>query len=156
MTSAPTTLPIVQRTVSDEWIDYNGHLNEAYYVLLFSNAMDTVMTDVGLGPEYRESSHCSLFTLESHVRYLDQILPRSSVEIHNYIIAVDTKKVVSWHEMYVDGTLRATSEVLGLHVDVTAGKAIPFPEQVRTTLTAHLSPAPEHSGRAVTLTRQNR
>jgi acyl-CoA thioester hydrolase len=150
--SAP--LPPLYRTIRDEWIDYNGHLNEAYYVLLFSEAVDAIMNEVGMDVDYRHRTGCSLFTVESHVRYLDQILPKSEVQIDNYVIAVDSKKIVTWHEIRVDGTLRATEEALGLHVDVGASKSTAFPEDIRRRLSQHLTAAPSASGRSITLTGQ--
>ena len=61
--------------VRDEWIDYNGHLSEPYYVLVLGHATDAVMDTVGLGPAYRASTGASLFTVEAHIRYLDQVRP---------------------------------------------------------------------------------
>ena len=71
------TEPVVwTEPVLDEWIDYNGHLSEPYYVLVFGHATDAVMDHVGLGPEYRARESASLFTVEAHVRYLDQVSGR--------------------------------------------------------------------------------
>ncbi len=63
------TQPVVWREpVQDAWIDYNGHLSEAYYVLVLGHATDAVMDAVGLGPEYRTANDASLYTVEAHVQ----------------------------------------------------------------------------------------
>src|SRR4051795_2901865 len=77
--------------VLDEWIDYNGHLSEAYYVLVLGHATDEVMDAVGLGPAYRESTGASLYTVEAHVRYLDQVGPGALLEARSWVIGATGK-----------------------------------------------------------------
>ncbi|NEE34610.1 thioesterase, partial [Streptomyces sp. SID7982] len=57
-----TSLPLFHRTVRPEWIDYNGHMSEAFYVLVFGYATDAMMIETGLHAGYRESTGCSLYT----------------------------------------------------------------------------------------------
>lgn len=154
MRATPSALASVVRQVRDEWIDYNGHLNEAYYISFISDATDELLIEIGMGPDYRSASKCSLFTAESHIRYLGQILPESTVEIRNYIISVDVRKIVSWHEIWSNGELAATAEQVGVHVDSTTGRACPFPLPIRSTLVRHLISAPEAAGRSISLTGQ--
>ena len=77
--------------VLDEWIDYNGHLSEPYYVLVLGHATDAVMDTVGLGPAYRETSGASLYTVEAHVRYLDQVGPGEQLEVRSWVIGATGK-----------------------------------------------------------------
>ncbi len=80
--TSPSGEPVVWREpVLDEWIDYNGHLSEPYYVLVLGHATDAVMDAVGLGPEYRAAHAASLFTVEAHVRYLDQVAAGVDLEV---------------------------------------------------------------------------
>ena len=124
-----TAEPVVWREpVQDGWIDYNGHLSEPYYVLVFGHATDAVMEMVGLGPAYREANDASLYTVEAHVRYLDEVSAGSDLEVR------------SW----VDGRLRATEEVLGVHV---AGRSsAPFPDGVAARARAARVEPPEEAG----------
>ena len=123
------TDPIVWREpVLDEWIDYNGHLSEPYYVLVFGHATDAVMDAVGIGPAYREANDASLYTVEAHVRYLDEVSAGNDLEVRSSVIGVTAKLVWIWHELWVDGRLRATEEVLGVHV-MGHGSA-PFPDDI--------------------------
>ncbi|MFE4722958.1 thioesterase family protein, partial [Streptomyces sp. NPDC056728] len=68
-----TPLPLLHSTVRAEWIDYNGHMSEAFYVLVFGHATDALMIETGLHSGYRESTGCSLYTVESHLRYLRDV-----------------------------------------------------------------------------------
>jgi len=137
--------------VDPAWIDYNGHLSEPYYVLVFGHATDAVMEHVGLGTDYRAASSASLFTVEAHVRYLDQVSLGGTLEVRSSPIGATRKLLWIWHEMFVDGTLRATEEVLGVHVDTSTGRSTPLPDEVRGRVDAALVPPPPEAGRAIAL-----
>ncbi len=149
--------PVVWREpVLDEWIDYNGHLSEPYYVLVLGHATDAVMEYVGLGPEHRAATDTSLFTVEAHVRYLDQVSSGVDLEVRSSVIGVSPKLLWIWHELYAEGTLRATEEILGVHVDTVSGRSLPFPQEVAERIQASLVPAPGDAGRAIGLGRKAR
>ena len=138
-----------QEPVQPEWIDYNGHLSEAYYVLVFGHATDAVMAAVGLGEEYREASGASLFTVEAHVRYLDQVAGSDALDVRSHVIGVGAKTLHVWHELWVDGRLRATEEVLGVHVDLASGRARALPAEVATAAERLRVEPPSDAGRSV-------
>lgn len=135
--------------VRPEWIDYNGHLSEPYYVLVFGHASDAVMAAIGMTPEYLVETRTSLFTLEAHVRYLDQIPPGARLSVQSAVIGVTGKLLWVWHEMWSEDRLRATEEVLMVHVDTAAGRASPFPDDVRARAEALRVPPPEHASRRI-------
>ena len=135
--------------VRPEWIDYNGHLSEAYYVLVFGHATDAAMVALGMTPEYLVATSTSLFTLEAHVRYLDQIPPDAHLSVRTSVIGVTGKLMWLWHEMWSEDRLRATEEVLMIHVDTAAGRASPFPDDLRARADARRVPAPEHASRRI-------
>jgi acyl-CoA thioester hydrolase len=132
--------------VQDAWIDYNGHLSEPYYVLVFGHATDAVMDTIGLGPAYRSTNDASLYTVEAHIRYLDEVPAGSDLQVHSTIIGATTKLLWIWHELHVEGRLRATEEVLGVHV---AGRSsAPFPDHIATRARAAcVQPPADASGR---------
>ena len=101
--SDPSPLCTWTEPVLDEWIDYNGHLSEPYYVLVLGHATDEVMDTVGLGPAYRESTGASLYTVEAHVRYLDQVGPGEQLEARSWVIGATGKLLWIWHELWVGG-----------------------------------------------------
>ncbi len=148
-----TPPPVIWREpVQDAWIDYNGHLSEPYYVLVFGHATDAVMDEVGLGPAYRDANDASLYTVEAHVRYLDEVSAGSELEVRSSVIGATHKLLWMWHELWVDGRLRATEEVLGVHV--AGGSSAPFPDAVAARARARcVDPPAEASGRIRPLTK---
>jgi acyl-CoA thioester hydrolase len=122
------TLSVWREPVQDAWVDYNGHLSEAYYVLVLGHATDAVMDRVGLGPDYRSAHDASMYTVEAHVRYLHEVPAGSDLEVRSSIIGVTDKLMWIWHELWVSGRLCATEEVLGVHV--RGGSSAPFPTDV--------------------------
>ena len=142
--------PVVWREpVQDAWIDYNGHLSEAYYVLVLGHATDAVMDAVGLGPDYRAAEDASLYTVEAHVRYLAEVAAGSELEVRSSVIGVTAKLLWIWHELWAGGRLRATEEVLGVHV--RGGASAPFPAEVAARARAVRVPPPAHAGRRIQL-----
>ena len=134
--------------VRPEWIDYNGHLSEAYYVLVFGHATDAVIFGLGIDPAVTGTS---LYTVEAHVRYLDQVPPGSRLEVRTSVIGVTAKLLWLWHEMWSDGQLRATEEVLAVHVDAGAGRSSPFPDELRRRVEAMRVPVPDQASRRIAL-----
>ncbi|MDA2814352.1 thioesterase family protein [Nocardiopsis sp. RSe5-2] len=139
---------LVQR-VRPEWIDYNGHLSEAYYVLVFGFATDALMDRAGMDAGYRERSGCSLYTVEAHVRYLREVPPEADLEVWTRVVSAGAKKVRVCHEMWLDGVLRATEEVMALHVDQVNGGTVPFPDEVLARLADAVEEAPDYAGRSI-------
>lgn len=135
--------------VREEWIDYNGHLSEAYYVLVFGFATDTAMEALGLGEDYRAATGCSLYTVEAHVRYVQEVNRDAQLEVRTLVAGSAQKKLHLAHEMRVDGEVVATEEILGIHVDQTSGRATVLPEATRASAVEHTVPAPAWVGRAV-------
>jgi acyl-CoA thioester hydrolase len=115
-------------------------------VLVFGHATDAVIFGLGIDPAVTGTS---LYTVEAHVRYLDQVPPRSRLEVRTSVIGMTAKLLWLWHEMWSDGRLRATEEVLAVHVDARAGRSSPFPEELRQRVEAMCVPVPEHASRRI-------
>ena len=143
-------MTIVHREpVLDEWIDYNGHLSEPYYVLVLGHATDAVMDAIGIDEQFRADNDASLFTVEAHVRYLDQVGPGTDLETRSEVIGATGKLLWIWHELYAEGRLRATEEILGVYVDTASGRSAPFPDEVAARIRALQVDPPEHAGRSI-------
>src|SRR4051794_29776995 len=111
------------------------------------------MDAVGLGPSYREANDASLYTVEAHVRYLDEVSAGSDLEVRSSVIGSTAKLLWIWHELWVDGRLRATEEVLGVHV--VGGSSAPFPDDIAVRAkVACVDPPDEAGGRIRPLPRQ--
>ncbi|WP_241266905.1 thioesterase family protein [Streptomyces scabichelini] len=155
----PMGLALFHETVRPEWIDYNGHLSEAFYVLIFGHATDAMMEATGLDAAYRAHSGCSLYTVESHIRYLRDVPEGAHLAVRTRLLGTAAKKAHVAHEMYVtdapgadpapDSTPVATTELLALHVDQEAGRAVPFPDGIRDRLAGLVEAAPGWAGRSV-------
>jgi acyl-CoA thioesterase FadM len=135
--------------VRDEWIDYNGHLSEAYYVLVFGHATDAAMGVLGMTPQYLMDTGTSLFTLEAHVRYLDQVPPGARLEVRSSVVGVTGKLLWLWHEMRSEDRPSASEEVLMVHVDTALGRSSPFPDALRARAEVLRVPPPEHASRRI-------
>jgi acyl-CoA thioester hydrolase len=142
--------------VDPAWIDYNGHLNMAYYNVLFDRAVDEVYELLGCGVAYVEQSRHSCYTAEVHVRYLRELHAGDPVRVTFQLLDFDAKRLHYFEELRhaEEGWLSATSENLALHVDMTAGKTAPFSKSVTAQLArmkavhAGLAP-PEAAGRRI-------
>lgn len=130
-----------------EWIDYNGHLSEPFYVMVFGFATTNLMEVVGIDERYRTETGASLYTVEAHVRYLREVEAGAELLVTTSVISVGRKKLRFCHDMYTGDTLVATEELLALHVH--SGGAAPFPDAIGARLQRHLAAAPEYAGRAI-------
>jgi acyl-CoA thioester hydrolase len=118
--------------VEDQWIDYNGHFNMAYYNVLFDRAADEMFAVLGLGPAYVKERNCSFFTLEAHLTYKRELRAGDIVVISNRILACDAKRVHYVQSMChkSEDWLSCVSEVIVAHVDLAAKKTSHFPSDV--------------------------
>jgi acyl-CoA thioester hydrolase len=147
--------------VDPAWIDYNGHLNMAYYNVLFDRAVDEVYELLGCGVAYVEQSRHSCYTAEVHLRYLRELHAGDPVRVTFQLLDFDAKRLHYFEELRhaEEGWLSATSENLALHVDMTAGKTAPFSKSVAAQLArmkavhAGLAP-PEAAGRRIEMRRK--
>ncbi len=86
-------------TVAPEWIDYNGHMNVAYYVLAFDRATDRLFDYLGIGEAYRRATRHSIFALEAHVTYERELREGDEFEIATQLIDADRKRLHLFHAM---------------------------------------------------------
>jgi acyl-CoA thioester hydrolase len=114
--------------IHPDWVDYNGHLRDAFYLLIFSYATDALMDTLGLDSENREASGHSLFTLELHLNYLHEVTLGAEVEVHTQLIAHDAKRLHLYHSLHRvgDGQELAGNEQMLLHVDLAGPHSAPF------------------------------
>ena len=142
--------------VSPEWIDYNGHMNVAYYVLAFDHATDAFMDYLGMGQDYRENQQCSVFVVESHVNYQRELMAGDPMRISTQLLGFDSKRIHYFHCLYhaKRGFLSATTELMVIHVDLNERHSAVMPRPVLDRLgalmTQHLQlTRPPQSGRVI-------
>lgn len=143
--------------VRPEWIDYNGHMNVAYYVLVFDHATDAALDHLGIGEVYRKATKSSVFVGEMHVTYEREVRAGEPIRVASRILAFDNKRLIVFHEMRNNQEdLVATNEVLCLHVDLASRRTAPLPARVAERIEriavrhARLS-RPSRTGRAIGL-----
>ena len=138
--------------LQDNWLDAYGHLNEAYYLVLFSNTTWKLQDHFGIGVEYFEETGCALFTLENHLRYLAEVRSPALIKIETMILGCDAKRIWFAHLMIVDGILCATAEFMGLHYSTRETCARAMPKAVQEALNkATVIKPPSWVGRKVSL-----
>ena len=144
--------------VEPGWIDYNGHLNMAFYNLLMDRAVDEAFELVGLGQDYVTERKASYFTAEAHVRYVRELMVHAPVRTSIQLIDFDDKRIHFFCELHHagEGWLSATSEQLALHVDLGARRVTPWPDDILRRLAAmkaaHAAlPLPDCLGRKIGL-----
>lgn len=145
-----TSFRLHAEPLQDSWLDAYGHLNEAYYLVPFSNATWKVQDRFSVGTDYFDRTGCALYTLESHLRYVDEVRAPAELSIESLILGVDAKRLHVGHVMWVGDRVRATIECMLLHYDTRANATAPFPEAVLAELKASVAdPGPDWAGRAV-------
>jgi acyl-CoA thioester hydrolase len=147
-------------TVQPQWIDYNGHMNVAFYVLAFDKATDGLLDHLGLGETYRRTTDRSVYVLEAHVSYERELRLGEPLLIDTQLVDADDKRLHFFHRMThaEAGYLAATNELLALHVDLAGPKAAPMPKAALAELEQVLAlhrrlPPPPQLGRVIALKR---
>ncbi|HEY6702620.1 MAG TPA: thioesterase family protein [Xanthobacteraceae bacterium] len=144
--------------VEPGWIDYNGHLNMAYYNVLFDRAVDEAFELLGCGLDYVRTRRHSCFTAEVHVRYLRELHAGDPVRVTFQLLDYDAKRMHYFEQLFhaEQGWVSATSENMSLHVDMTTKKVVPFAPEVTRRMSQMKSahgqlPRPEAAGRAIAM-----
>ncbi len=140
--------------VREEWIDYNGHLHDAGYANVLSEANELLFADLGLSEGYRHGTGRAMYTVESHIRYLAESNRGDVLEATSLLVSADTKRMRVHTLLSRDGTAIATGEYLYLHVDEAAGGVTAMPADrwaaVEELLSAHAAlDRPAHLGRGI-------
>ena len=121
-----------------EWIDLNGHLNLAYYTVLFDYATDLLFDQIGIGREYKQATNHGTFVAESHNLYERELLVGERVRIGTQILGSDGKRLHLAHEMFSLATDQraATQELMYLHIDLGARRVVPWLPEARERVDA--------------------
>lgn len=159
--SAAKPIEITGQKVLPEWIDYNGHMNVAYYVLAFDKALDHVFDMLDLGIDYVRHTGYSAFILQNHVTYLNELKLDDPIRVNFQLLDWDAKKAHYFMQMYhaTEGFLAATAEQLMLHVSLETRRSSPFVAETQARLAAlheaHRNlPRPQGAGASIGIRRK--
>ncbi len=150
-------LPVIHReVVRPEWIDYNGHMNVAYFVLSFDLAIDAVWAKLGFDDDYRSRTGCSTFAAESHTTYQREMKLGDEMLFTVQILGYDAKRIHQFYRMYhaQQGYLAATCEWMSLHVNLSQRRVVPMPQTASEQLAVMLEASraagwPQEAGRPI-------
>ncbi|HEY3809014.1 MAG TPA: thioesterase family protein [Steroidobacteraceae bacterium] len=157
-----TGVAVYRTQIAADWIDYNGHLRDAYYGLILSHAIDALMEHIGLDEAYRTRTGCTLYTLEMHIHYLREVKSDASVSAEVRILGADRKRIHASFDLVTDTdpAPAAAAEVMLMHVRQSPQPASePFAQAASEAIeslrqqTASL-PAPAHGSRQMQLPRR--
>jgi len=154
-------LEVLRTAVTAEWVDYNGHMNDAAYALVFSRSVDALMDRIGLDAAARKRTGQTLFTMQMMLHYFEEAREGDALAVSAHLIEHDDKRMRVWLEMTsASGVSVAASEQLLLSVkqnEAGAGAA-PWSFETLSALDAlahvHASlPRPALAGQGVALKR---
>lgn len=147
--------------VIDDWIDYNGHMNDACYVVVFSKAIDNFMLSIGLDETFRTEKQVSIYTIQSMVHYLQEVSGGEPIRVEAQLLESDSKKLRVYFTMLhgSEGHELATMETLLLHIDMSTHRAASFQPETQALVDkiqqAHCEiPMPELAGSSIALRRK--
>ena len=147
-----------RRIVPEAWIDYNGHMMDAYYCVAFTEATEAFLDHVGLGAAYRAETGCGMYTVESHVCFAKSVRGGATIRYESQLLGWDDKRLHLFHQMAEPGSgdQVATSELMLLHVDLATERVTLMPSarsravQLIATAQAAL-PTPQNAGRRISM-----
>jgi len=115
--------------IKPEWIDYNGHLNVAFYHYIFDLSARPFFQWMGLTKEFRKEHNFSTFALETHLNYLSEVKVDASVRVESRLLDVNEKRFHFYQEMFKtdSNTLAASHESLGTFVDMGSRRSSAMP-----------------------------
>jgi acyl-CoA thioester hydrolase len=151
-------LTLHRAVVQPGWVDYNDHLNDGYYTVIFSDATTALMAHIGLGPAERQATNHTLFTLEMHTNYLLEVKGGAEVRVDTQFLGHDAKRLHVFHTMHRgnEAAIAATNEQMLLSTDMAGPKSAPFQPKVLARIEriwqAHKDlPRHKNAGRAIGL-----
>ncbi|MCH8097147.1 MAG: thioesterase family protein [Proteobacteria bacterium] len=154
----PAPFEAYRDRVREEWIDYNGHMNVGYYVVVFDYATDAWLDFIGLTSAYREKNRITTFTLEEHTIFLRELRAGAPLRFTTRLIGHDAKRIHYFHQMYHadEGFLASTNELMSLHVSQKTRRSAPMAPAIQDKLAAIQAahdplPPPPQLGRVIGL-----
>ena len=121
--------------VQKDWVDYNGHMNDAAYAKVFSLSLDALMEHIGLDEAGRKELAYTIFTLEAHLKYVSEVHESQTLHVAIKLLDADAKRMHLWFEMEDgEGNTVATSEQMVMGMDQSIGRPAPFPTKVEAEI----------------------
>ncbi len=136
MASEYSGIEVSRGSVISDWIDINGHMNVAYYVLILDRAVDDLWARIGITDDYIREARGSTFAVESHVTWQRELKESEPYVVTSQLLAYDEKRIHQFQRMYHadEHYLAATGEWMNLHVNLDTRRVSPWPEKTLSEL----------------------
>lgn len=150
---------VLQTAVSPDWVDYNGHMNDAEYARVFSYAVDAFWEAIGLDEAERDATGVTTFTLESHICYLAECAENAPLTVQVDVLDRDAKRFHLFFSLLREGgSLAATSEQMLMAIDQSTHRGTAFPPHIAEAAAAYgqleRSDWPAQAGRQIGIRRR--
>ena len=157
----PAPLQLHSPTVLPQWVDYNGHMSESCFLLVFGDNSDAYFRYLGIDESYRDVDNKSFFTVQTHIHNIREVAEGAPLRLTLHVLDMDDKRMHIFHAMYhgTEGHLLATGEQMLVHVDMEQGRAAPMPDvlyqRVAAVHRAHSAlPIPAQAGQPLGIRRK--
>lgn len=144
--------------VSPGWIDLNGHMSLAYYMVVFDKATDVLLEQLGLAADYTKNELGMIFVLEAHLTNLRELVAGNPIRVSTQILDHSPKLLHLFHHMYRgdETDVVATNELLLIHIEIESRRSSPWPptamERIEAMVSAHRAlPYPIQAGSKVAI-----
>jgi acyl-CoA thioesterase FadM len=143
-----------------DWVDYNGHMSESCYLLVFGDNSDAFFRYIGIDESYRDQGGHSLYTAQTHIHYVKEVAQGEPLRLTLQLLDLDPRRIHMIHSMHHAGSgdLLCTGEQMLVHVDMAKGRASAMPDflyaRLQSILQAHSTlPVPSQVGRPMGIRR---
>ena len=117
-------------SVKQEWVDYNDHMNMAYYVLIFDQALEVALEKFNMGESAAKDLNRSTMVVETNTKYLSEVKQGDEIDINMTYFDHDKKRLHIKMEMIEKSKkkISATTEWISLYIDLSQRKVTEFEE----------------------------
>ncbi|WP_219470001.1 thioesterase family protein [Nonomuraea rhizosphaerae] len=127
--------------VRDEWLDYNGHMNDACYALVCAQASEVLLDELGFGARYQEETGRTTYTVESRIRYLKEARAGETISVTSALVEATPKRLRVRHSLRAGGGDEiATAEFVYVHVNQATGRVEPMPPELEARARSAVRP----------------
>ena len=127
-------------------IDVYGQSAFPYYIHRFSAAAIQSFAAFGMTPAYMREQRRGMSTFEFQLRFFGELHAGDPVHVRTALLHIGNSSIRVFHKMFHSrsGTLVATLDQFGVHLDVDARRPTPLPDALRQQARAILVTEPRH------------
>lgn len=149
--------PIYEDKVHTHWLDFNEHMTDAAYAIVFGKGVGQLMKKIGIDEEYVKTEKFTIYTLENHILYIKETLEGEPFKVYLQLVAHDEKRLHVFFTMYSEkGEKLAVSEQMLICIDQRVRRSAPFPKDIYERILSlkkysDTLPEPKELGRVISL-----